>query len=139
MVLKFLFFPMPAHGHVNPMLPLLQELVSRGDEVAVYATREFEAAVRHTGAAFRPLDDALGIPASFPALSGPGGGGGFKQMLPLFLGLMRKSVEESPRIVEQARGEQADCVVYDPMCGWGKAVATMLKLPAAVFHTSFGL
>jgi MGT family glycosyltransferase len=139
MVLKFLFFPMSAHGHVNPLLPLLQELVSRGEEAVVYATREFEAAVRHTGAAFRPLDDALGIPASFPSLPGPGGGRGFKQMLPLFLGLMRKSVQESPGIVEQARVEQADCVVYDPMCGWGKAVAMMLKLPAAIFHTSFGL
>jgi MGT family glycosyltransferase len=139
MVLKVLFFPMPAHGHVNPMLPLFQELVSRGDEAVVYATREFEASIRHTGAAFRQLDDALGVPASLPLLPGTGGARGFQQLLPLMLNLMHRSLYEAPQVAEQARAEQADCVVYDPMAVWGKAVAAKLNLPAAIFHTSFGL
>ncbi|HYO66870.1 MAG TPA: macrolide family glycosyltransferase [Archangium sp.] len=139
--MKFLFFPMQAHGHVNPMLPLMQELVSRGDEVIVYVTREFEAAIRHTGASPRLLDDALGIPPSFAGMPGLGGSDGqaMKKAMPLLLGVMRRSLHETPRLVEQARAERADCVVYDPMAAWGRAAGTMLGLPAAIFQTSFAL
>jgi MGT family glycosyltransferase len=136
--MKFLFYPLPAHGHVNPMLPLFQELVSRGDEVIVHMTREFEAAVRDTGASLRLLDDDFTIPAS---VSGgwSGSGPSPKQVMPLLLGLMRQGLRETPRLAEQARAEQADCIVYDPMALWGHALSGMLHLPAAVFHTSFAL
>ena len=134
--MKFLFYPAPAHGHVNPMLPLFQELVSRGDEVVVHVTREFEAAVRHTGASLRLLDDRLTIPST---LSGGGSGTPFKQLMPMILGLMSQGLREAPRLAEQARAEQADCIVYDPMVMWGHAIAGLLHLPTAIFHTSFAL
>jgi MGT family glycosyltransferase len=137
--MKFLFFPMQAHGHVNPMLPLIQELVSRGDEVVVYVTREFEAAIHNTGASLRLLDDGLAIPPSVSVPQGVGGGQAMKQMLPVLLGIMNRSLREAPRVVEQARAEQADCVVYDPMAVWGRAVAAKLQLPSAIFQTSFAL
>ncbi|QRN94810.1 hypothetical protein JRI60_37710 [Archangium violaceum] len=134
--MKFLFYPAPAHGHVNPMLPLFQELVSRGDEVVVHVTREFEAAVRNTGASLRLLDDGLTIPSS---LSGGGTGPALERLMPLLLGLMRQGLREVPRLAEQARSEQAHCIVYDPMAMWGRAIAGMLHLPSAIFQTSFGL
>ncbi|WP_375771379.1 hypothetical protein NR798_10900 [Archangium gephyra] len=137
--MKFLFFPMQAHGHVNPMLPLIQELVSRGDEVLVYGTREFEAAIRNTGASLRLLDDGLGLPPSVSGLTGVGGAQAMKQMLPVLLGIMRQSLLAAPGVVERARAEQADCVVYDPMAVWGRAAAAKLGLPAAIFQTSFAL
>ncbi|AKJ01213.1 MGT family glycosyltransferase [Archangium gephyra] len=137
--MKFLFFPMQAHGHVNPMLPVIQELVSRGDEVVVYVTREFEAAIRNTGASLRLLDDALGLPASFAGLPMGGDGQAMKKVMPLLMGVMRRSLHETPRLMEQARAERADCVVYDPMAPWGRAAAVMLGLPAAIFQTSFAL
>ncbi len=31
------FYQMPAHGHINPTLPVLTELVRRGDRVLAYA------------------------------------------------------------------------------------------------------
>ncbi|HZI07721.1 MAG TPA: macrolide family glycosyltransferase [Archangium sp.] len=137
--MKFLFFPMQAHGHVNPMLPLIQELVSRGDEAVVYTTHEFEAAIRNTGASLRLLDDSLAIPPSVAGLTGVGSGEAMKHMLPVLLGIMRQSLREAPRVVEQARAEQADCIVYDPMAFWGRAAAAKLQLPAAIFQTSFAL
>ncbi|MFE8595955.1 macrolide family glycosyltransferase [Archangium violaceum] len=139
--MKFLFFPMQAHGHVNPMLPLIQELVSRGDEVVVYVTREFEAAIRNTGASPQLLDDSLALPSNLGSLPGLGGAGGqaMKKAMPFMLGLMRRSLHKTPQLVEQARAERADCVVYDPMAVWGRAAGAMLGLPAAIFQTSFGL
>jgi UDP:flavonoid glycosyltransferase YjiC (YdhE family) len=56
-VSKILVFNVPAHGHVNPTLPVLRELVSRGEQVAYYLTDEFEPQIRHTGAEFRRIND----------------------------------------------------------------------------------
>ena len=97
--MKFLFYPAPAHGHVNPMLPLIQELVSRGDEVAVWdVTREFEAAVRHTGASPRLLDDAVGVVLPTSPCPAWGADRWMKLMMPVLLGLMRRSMQcGSPR------------------------------------------
>src|SRR4051812_44818321 len=35
------FIEMPASGHVNPTLPVVQELVRRGEHVTYYTTEEF--------------------------------------------------------------------------------------------------
>ena len=73
--MKLLVYLSPAHGHVNPMLPLLQELVSRGHEVLVYVTHEFEPAIRRTGATFRPLPEHLKLPDRLAPSGGVGGAG----------------------------------------------------------------
>lgn len=54
---KILVFNVPAYGHVNPTLPVVCELVSRGEQVAYYLTDEFEPQIRHTGAEFRRIED----------------------------------------------------------------------------------
>jgi MGT family glycosyltransferase len=137
--MKFLFFPLQAHGHVNPILPLVRELVSRGEEVAVYATRQFEAAIRNTGASVRLLDDALNIPATLTLPDGTRGAPTIMQLLPQMIGALRRGAQESAKVVEQVRSEQADCLVYDPMAFWGWAAASKLRVPAAVFQTSFAM
>ncbi|OJT21085.1 hypothetical protein BO221_29905 [Archangium sp. Cb G35] len=37
------------------------------------------------------------------------------------------------------RAEAADCIVYDPMCVWGRVVAGVLRLPSATFSTSYAV
>jgi UDP:flavonoid glycosyltransferase YjiC (YdhE family) len=51
-VSKILVFSVLAHGHVNPTLPVVRELVSRGEQAAYYLTGEFEPQIRHIGAEF---------------------------------------------------------------------------------------
>jgi MGT family glycosyltransferase len=53
---RFLVLPVPAHGHLNPMLPVASALVGRGHEVTIAVTEPFRAAVEETGAAFAALD-----------------------------------------------------------------------------------
>lgn len=43
-------FTVPAHGHVNPSLPVVQELTARGHRVSYAIPEPFEAAVAATGA-----------------------------------------------------------------------------------------
>ena len=38
---KLVYFGVPAYGHVNPVLPVIQELVQRGEEVEFYNTADF--------------------------------------------------------------------------------------------------
>ena len=45
---------LPLHGHMAPLLPLVRELVARGDELIVYAATPFADAVVRAGAHYRP-------------------------------------------------------------------------------------
>ena len=46
------FVEMPAAGHVNPSLPIVRELVRRGEDVVYYTDTEFQFAVERTGGRF---------------------------------------------------------------------------------------
>jgi len=50
---KVLFFNLPALGHTNPTLPLVAELVRRGEQVIYYSSPAFQQAIEQTGATFR--------------------------------------------------------------------------------------
>ncbi|THF68737.1 glycosyltransferase [Deinococcus sp. Arct2-2] len=45
----------PIAGHLQPLLPIAQELVRRGHEVRWYTGRKYAAAVERTGAVFEPF------------------------------------------------------------------------------------
>ena len=134
--MKILVYAAPTHGHVNPMLPLLHELVSRGHEVIVSITPEFEPAIRHTGATVRLLDERFTFP-ELPASNGDGVK--LKDLPPRMMGFMRQGLRGAPALLEQARAEHADALLYDPMALWGGAVAGALGLPAAIFQTTFAM
>src|SRR5690606_2540283 len=51
---KIIFLGSPAHGHVNPTLPLAHELVQRGEQVLYYNQEEFRPQIEQTGASFCP-------------------------------------------------------------------------------------
>ena len=51
---KALFLSLPLHGHTNPSLPLVRELVGRGDSIVYYSTSAFAETISQTGAEYRP-------------------------------------------------------------------------------------
>lgn len=53
---KVLFFNLPAYGHMNPTLPLVAELVHRGEHVIYYSSEAFRPAIEQAGATFRGVD-----------------------------------------------------------------------------------
>ena len=50
---RALFLSLPLHGHVNPSLPLVRELVDRGDAVTYYAAEAFASRIEQAGAKYR--------------------------------------------------------------------------------------
>jgi UDP:flavonoid glycosyltransferase YjiC (YdhE family) len=55
---KALFLSFPFAGHVNPTLSLVQELVSRGEEVVYYATDAYARGIEQAHAHYRPYANA---------------------------------------------------------------------------------
>jgi len=47
-----IFFGLPAHGHTNPTLPIVAELVRQGEQIIYYSTEAFHAPIEATGNEF---------------------------------------------------------------------------------------
>ncbi len=54
-----LFLSLPLHGHTNPSLPLVRQVVTRGDEIVYYSTEPFAGSIERTGARYRPYRNAF--------------------------------------------------------------------------------
>src|SRR5579875_2386354 len=108
---KYVFFNFPAYGHVNPTLAIVEELVSRGEEVVYYLPDHFRPLIEATGAIFRsaPFNPFNQGQEQAPAVD-PADGDKRLAMLPIFL--IQKSLQVVPQLLERVREEQADCAVY---------------------------
>ena len=120
---KALFFNVPGHGHVNPSLPLVAELSRRGHRITYFVTEGYRAGVEAAGAAFRPYSiihddyfDARGLSGSVPQR--------------VALALISTSAEILPELLDIARAEQPDYILFDGMCPWGSLMAQILRLPS---------
>lgn len=125
-------FCIPAHGHTNPMLAVVRELVARGDEVRFYSFEEFRGKIERTGAAFVSCDQYL------PELSA-------KEEKNL------KKVSTTEMTIQDIRitaamdaflqGEftafRPDVVYTDSVCFWGKLNAWKYDVPMVVSTSTF--
>src|SRR4051812_26907794 len=110
---RILMFNVPGHGHVNPTLPVVRELVVRGEQVVYYLTDEFEPQIHRAGAVFRRIDRSqLGFGP--PSGINFGGQADRSQMLQrittFFPRMMADGLRQVPRLLDRARAEEADCV-----------------------------
>ena len=51
-----LFLAFPGHGHVNPTIGLVNELIRKGDEIIYICSEEFRSKFENTGAKFIGFD-----------------------------------------------------------------------------------
>ena len=56
---NIMYFCIPAHGHHNPTLPVVTELVRRGNKVRYFSFEEFREKIEKTGAEFIPCDSFM--------------------------------------------------------------------------------
>jgi MGT family glycosyltransferase len=106
-----------AHGHVNPTLGLVAELVRRGQRVIYYCSDDFRQLIERTGAIYRPYP----MPEPDEPITG----------VPHFVTLfLRSSVLWLPGLIAQAREDKPDYVIYDMFRVWGLQLARYLNIPA---------
>jgi MGT family glycosyltransferase len=120
------FFNVPAHGHINPTLPVVHELVQRGETIIYYAMEGFRDRIEATGARFRDYGD-LSESVRFEF-------GTADRQSPSLIELSRAMIEfcerSLPYLLEATQEDGADYIVHDFTCLWGKVVAELLHIPA---------
>ena len=57
--MKIAWFCIPAHGHTNPTIEVVRELVRRGHEIRYYSFEEFREKIEDAGACFISCDACL--------------------------------------------------------------------------------
>lgn len=119
---RIVYFSLPAHGHINPTLPVVRELVRRKQQVVYYSTEQFRQAIQDTGALFFPYCTRFCMPEQ-----GPGPFAQVSTTLETLLDLSRAVLECH---LEQARMLRPTHVMYDSFAPWGRFVAQILRLPS---------
>lgn len=126
---RVLFVNGGSEGHINPTLGVVQELISRGEEVVYVCVEAFRERVEQTGALVRTLDGHKLIQAFIA--------GGRRYALERINGLLLTADVVIPSVLEQIQGEHFDYIIHDSMFGCGRMLAQMLQLPAISSCTSF--
>lgn len=102
----FAFVNIPAHGHVNPTLAVVTELVGRGHRVTYATSAEFAPAVAAAGADVLTVETTL-------ASAHPGREVTADDVAWLPLILLRESQQLAPVLLEHFAGDLPDVLVYD--------------------------
>lgn len=127
------FFCIPAHGHTNPTLGVVRELVERGHEVWYYSYEPFRDKIEGVGAKFIPCDayDAeLHLKPEDAAKIG-------KNLALSTRILVDTTLSLDDMVCTAMEKLQPDCIVADSMAVWGKAVALKLGIPFVSSTTTF--
>jgi MGT family glycosyltransferase len=122
---KIVYLTPPAHGHVNPALPVMRELTQRGEQTIGYNTEEFREQIKRTGAAFRAYPT---IDLTSTEISRTLQNGNLANATELIL---RSTEQLMPFMLDELAREKPDLVIFDSIALWGKMAATQLRLPAA--------
>lgn len=126
---RVLFINGGSEGHINPTIGVVQELISRGEEVVYFCIEAFRERMEKTGATVRTFDDQKFIKAFIS--------GGRDHMLQRINGLLLTADIVIPSVLEQIKGEHFDYIIHDSMFGCGRLLAQILKLPAINSCTTF--
>ncbi len=126
---KVLFFNIPAHGHTYPSLPLVTELIRRGEQVVYYSSPAFQHAIEQTGAMFRNsvtplLNDETQIN---------------ENMIKVAYMLLQATRDAIASLLSQAREDKPDYIIHDGLCAWGKYIAQIIGIPAICSMTTFAI
>lgn len=127
--MTFIFFTIPAYGHLNPMLGVIKELVKKNNKVIVYNTVDFKDVIERTGAEFRPPPVAI-KKIDFRLMKNA------PVMARLNLWATELLFESIVNIVKQ---EKPDCLVHDSLSVWGKLIGLKTGIPTISLVPSMGL
>ena len=130
---KIVFFCIPAHGHTNPTLGVVGELVSRGHQVWYYSYNSMREKIESAGATFISCDD-YDTEQKLNAKDSVRVG---KDLAFSTKILVETTLALDDNVCRQMAKLKPDCIVADSMALWGKAVALKLGIPFVSSTTTF--
>ncbi len=122
-----LFLASPSHGHVNPTLGLVAELVRRGERVTYFASEPFRERVEATGAAFKAYAHDLDL------FKGPPAPGQRSAMLDVFA----HGADAIADVFAQTQYRRFHYLVHSAPFPFTKPIARLLELPTVASHAVF--
>ena len=131
--MKIVFFCIPAHGHTNPTLGVVRELVDRGHQVWYYSYNMLREKIEAAGATFIPCDDYDMEQKLSPKDTARVG----KDLAFSTTILVDTTLALDTRVCADMEQLKPDCIVADSMAIWGKAVAMKLGIPFVSSTTTF--
>lgn len=125
---KVMFFNLPgASGHINPTVGVVAELVARGEEVIYYAGEDSREKFTKLGAEFRTYDKWFQYHHSIEIGA---------NLIPLAVAELNMTDACIYELIEIAREEEVDYIIYDACCIWGKYIGASLGIPSINFLTT---
>ncbi|WP_026884933.1 macrolide family glycosyltransferase [Clostridium akagii] len=127
-----LFLNIPAHGHINPTLGLVDALIKEGENVVYFCTDQFKKKIEKTGAIFKSY-------ANFRGNHIPGKMSTIDDYLDIINNDLYKSQETISEILEKIKNIKFDYIVYSAMFPYANIISQILKIPTissfAIFAT----
>ena len=130
---KIVFFCIPAHGHTNPTLNVVRELISRGHEVWYYSYQPLREKIEATGAKFIACDEFDSEMKLTPREAARVG----SDLALSTRVLVDTTLALDDTVCSHMKQLRPDCIVADSMAVWGKAVAIKLGIPFVSSTTTF--
>ncbi|WP_329231754.1 macrolide-inactivating glycosyltransferase [Streptomyces canus] len=116
-------FSFAAHGHVNPSLEVIRELVARGHRVTYAVPPLFAEKVAETGAEVKPWNSTLPGPDDDPAAWG-------SELLDHVELFLADAIQALPQQAEAYAGDQPDLVLHDITAYPARILAHRWGVPA---------
>lgn len=130
---KIVFFCIPAHGHTNPTLGVVKELISRGHQVWYYSYDMMREKIESTGATFVSCDDYdMEQKLSPKDAVRVGKDLAFSTQI-----LVDTTLALDDKVCADMEKLKPDCIVADSMAVWGKSVAMKLGISFVSSTTTF--
>lgn len=130
---KIVFFSIPAHGHTNPTLNVVKELVSQGHQVWYFSYNFLREKIESVGATFISCDD-YDIEGKLTAKDSARLG---KDLAFSTKILVDTTLALDDMVSHYIKDLKPDCIVSDSMALWGKAAALKFNIPFVCSTTTF--
>lgn len=130
-MLTIAYVGLPAHGHTNPTLPVMQELVRRGHRILYYNADAFRSKVEPTGVDFRALPEPLPTEREIAE--------SMHHFVNAALIIARMSRHLTHFLIDEFARERPDLVIYDSVAMWGYVAARTHGIAQLSFITTFVL
>ena len=124
---KIVYVGLPAHGHTNPTLAVMQALVKHGHEVLYYNAESFRTKVEPTGVDFRALPEPLPTERELSEA--------LNEFINASLIISGMSRHLTRFMIAEVEREQPDLVIYDSVAMWGYIAARTHHIPNICFLT----
>ncbi len=118
---------LPEHGHMNATLPVVAELVRRGERVVYFATDPWRGAIEATGAQYVRYGD-------HDAFVPPPHTGGLYSVMAFLASIAEELL---PSVLRRLHDERPDYLLVDSMCAWGQYAHAITGTPAVTLASVF--